>query len=53
MLDLPHSLVKTYHFLEQCRDTMRFPLIGQNGSIFTGNLRLFWFYFYRMIMGNA
>jgi hexosaminidase len=31
---------------------MRFPLIGQNRSIFIGDLRLFWIYFYRL-MGNA
>jgi hypothetical protein len=31
---------------------MRFPLIGDNRSIFIGNLRLFWIYFYRLI-GNA
>jgi hypothetical protein len=27
--------------------TMRFPLIGKDRSIFMGNLRLFWIYFYR------
>jgi hypothetical protein len=28
---------------------MRLPLIGKNRSIFIGNLRLFWIYFYRII----
>jgi hypothetical protein len=28
---------------------MRFPLIGKNGSIFIGNLRLFWIYFDRLM----
>ena len=32
--------------------TMRFLLIGQNRSIFIGNLGLFWIYFDRII-GNA
>jgi hypothetical protein len=31
---------------------MRLPLIGKKRSIFIGNLRLFWIYFYRL-MGNA
>ena len=26
-------------------NTMRLPLIGQNGSVFIGNLGLFWVYF--------
>ena len=30
------------------RDTMRFPLIGKNRSIFIGNLGLFWVHFYRL-----
>ena len=33
--------------------TMRFPLIGQNRSIFIGNLRLCWVYFYRLMRRNA
>jgi hypothetical protein len=33
-------------------DTLRFLLIGQNGSIFIGNLRLFWINVDRLI-GNA
>jgi hypothetical protein len=29
--------------------TLRFPLIGQNRSIFIGILRLFWIHFYRLL----
>ena len=37
---------------EQTPPTMRLPLIGQNRSIFIGNLGLFWIYIDRII-GNA
>ena len=34
-------------------DTMRFLSIGKNGSIFIGNLRLFWIYFYRLMVNAS
>jgi hypothetical protein len=34
-------------FLNHSLIAMRLPFIGQNRSIFTGNLGLFWIYFYR------
>ena len=45
-------LTASKYLRNACLATMRFPLIGQNRSIFIGNLGLFWIYLYGL-MGNA
>jgi hypothetical protein len=45
-------LTASKYLRNACLATMRFPLIGQNRSIFIGNLGLFWICVDRII-GNA